>query len=461
MLLRELRNFIYFRFVFVFLALVFCRIASADVGDAHIATWYKDATAAYTLTHDDSFRPDQEIMANALSERGLVGTFFVNPGKPCWETTGYGWDRPAKEVYSELAFVGHELGSHTMNHQSVLYGQDRSYAFETEQDLREDCERIKSVLDKINQKSTQSFAYPWGQADLERMDIISEYFLTGRRSGFNCVNATTPPNMMNLKTFSCGAMSTYPSDFSDYDVCISILEDYTATTLASGAWGIEQYHDLNTAYKLNETAYFEHLDLLQVLSESNQLWVATQGDVARYLYSRDAANIEILHQSDTCIEMRVDDGLDDALYDVPLTVISEIPEDWAAADSLFVFQGDAANRAAVYFDEGKAYASFEVIADGTAVQLRNHVSAISLAGGLNGDLCVGYADLDTVRTWWGEEVAPGDCSCGDASGDGHVGRADLDIVRACWGMQFTVVPEPTVGVLLVLLAVLGMCSRRV
>ena len=85
---------------------------------------------------------------------------------------------------------------------------------------------------------------------------------------------------------------------------------------------------------------------------------------------------------------------------------------------------------------------------------------MSVAGDLTGDGCVGYADLDTVRAWWGEDVTPGDCSCGDASGDGHVGPADLDIVRACWGSQLGAVPEPSVGLFALLGAACFAWRRR-
>ena len=58
---------------------------------------------------------------------------------------------------------------------------------------------------------------------------------------------------------------------------------------------------------------------------------------------------------------------------------------------------------------------------------------VILGGDLNGDGCIGSRDLDTVRSFWGARVPPGDVGQGDASGDGIVGSADLDLVRAYWG----------------------------
>ena len=57
----------------------------------------------------------------------------------------------------------------------------------------------------------------------------------------------------------------------------------------------------------------------------------------------------------------------------------------------------------------------------------------SLPGDLNDDGLVSSADLDIVRSHWGETVTAGDLSMGDASGDGTVNSADLDVVRAKLG----------------------------
>ena len=77
----------------------------------------------------------------------------------------------------------------------------------------------------------------------------------------------------------------------------------------------------------------------------------------------------------------------------------------------------------------------------------------SLLGDLDGDGFVGGADLDIVRSFWGQEVTPGNKLHGDPSGDGFVGGDDLDEVRAHWGEGTppgpAPVPEPAVWVLVV------------
>ena len=77
---------------------------------------------------------------------------------------------------------------------------------------------------------------------------------------------------------------------------------------------------------------------------------------------------------------------------------------------------------------------------------------VLIDGDLNGDGFVGSADLDIVRSSWGQMVTAGDWAAGDPSGDGAVGSADLDIVRANWGAtsSATAVPEPGTAALVLL-----------
>ncbi len=90
------------------------------------------------------------------------------------------------------------------------------------------------------------------------------------------------------------------------------------------------------------------------------------------------------------------------------------------------------------------------------------LASTAIDGDLNGDGFVGSADLDIVRSNWGQAVDPGCISCGDPSGDGLVGSADLDIVRANWGAgtQAAAVPEPSAVLLLLAGAVAAVSARR-
>ena len=86
-----------------------------------------------------------------------------------------------------------------------------------------------------------------------------------------------------------------------------------------------------------------------------------------------------------------------------------------------------------------------------------------LEGDLNDDGFVGGDDLDIVRSFWGQNVTPGDPLMGDPSGDGFVGGDDLDIVRGNWGQGTppapASVPEPGFPLLALSLLLSGILLR--
>lgn len=90
--------------------------------------------------------------------------------------------------------------------------------------------------------------------------------------------------------------------------------------------------------------------------------------------------------------------------------------------------------------------------------------ADQIEGDLNDDGFVGGDDLDIVRSFWGQAVAPGDMLQGDPSGDGFVGGDDLDIVRSHWGegtppAPAVEVPEPATWAMLLGLVLFGLAWR--
>ena len=99
------------------------------------------------------------------------------------------------------------------------------------------------------------------------------------------------------------------------------------------------------------------------------------------------------------------------------------------------------------FGEGGYIAPTVGDPEGAYLQSIRNVLNVPEAGDLNGDGFVGGADLDIVRSFWGQTVAPGDLLHGDPSGNGVCSGQDLDIVRAHWGEgtlpNANAVPEPS------------------
>lgn len=90
------------------------------------------------------------------------------------------------------------------------------------------------------------------------------------------------------------------------------------------------------------------------------------------------------------------------------------------------------------------------------------LSALAIAGDLDGDGFVGIADLNIVLGHWNQNVDPGNLLLGDSSGDGFVGIEDLNEVLGNWNAgapPASHLPEPA-SLTLLCIVYGGMMLRR-
>jgi peptidoglycan/xylan/chitin deacetylase (PgdA/CDA1 family) len=363
-----------------------------SIGDSSVATWKDNAKAAYSLSTDDC-RPSQVYtIAPALTERGLRGTFYVNPS-----ATKYGWyafynrgdvsGDGLADGYAHLPEQGHELASHTLEHWAVTVGSPQpdspDYVFPSYEALAEECVYVNQYLEGLTGQRVVSFSYPWGRNDASSRAVVDDYCLSARATlhmrplaGHYVPNPATPEDMMQLWTFYVENNQSW-CDFRVYEQATAAYQQMLNDTVVAGGWGIEFLHatgaDWSNFYSnfesVNRDAYFEHLDNIVDRTSSGDVWQDTVGNVSRYIYSRDGASIEYDEVSDTAIELRVDDMLDDDLFCVPLTVNTLIPPSWASLLRITHYGESLEYGIRVDPFSGAVYASYDVIADGRAVVL--------------------------------------------------------------------------------------------
>jgi peptidoglycan/xylan/chitin deacetylase (PgdA/CDA1 family) len=337
-----------------------------EIGETTVQIWADGRTAAISLTHDDNRWDHSDIAAPALTARYLTGTFNVNPGLPSWVEM--------QSCYAAMAQAGHELASHTMYHQACLIvppeDDPGGIYFHSLEELEQDCIAVKAILDPMQpERCTQTFCYPWGLQCDETRAVIAAYFLSARSvgAGFNS-NPASPPDMYRLRPSYVGA--AWAPGWDDYAYAYLRLTWYLNGALASGGWVLEEYHDIQwPGYSaLNLQAYYDHLDDLADAVSAGELWVAPQGDVARYIYSRDAATVTLLGTHLTRIELITDDGLDDDLFNVPITLRTRIPLSWASV--VRVEHGGEPVEARVEIHGSGAFVVYSIVADGGLIRIR-------------------------------------------------------------------------------------------
>jgi hypothetical protein len=100
----------------------------------------------------------------------------------------------------------------------------------------------------------------------------------------------------------------------------------------------------------------EYLDYLK----TKNLWVNTFSSVTKYLKERASADLSLVSSSGEQIVLNLTDTLDDATYDEPLTIRSEVPSSW---DNVNVQQGSGAVTVTSVLEDIKRVIYYNVIPD--------------------------------------------------------------------------------------------------
>lgn len=119
---------------------------------------------SFLLTFDDTDLSQYEVALPIMEKYGFKGTFFimtVTMGKP-----GY----MSREQISDLSKRGHEIGSHTWDHQNMKKLPLEEYATQVDKPNRQ--------LKEITGKDTRYFAYPFGLWNKGAVKGLKEHHIT-------------------------------------------------------------------------------------------------------------------------------------------------------------------------------------------------------------------------------------------------------------------------------------------
>ncbi|MHB1037986.1 MAG: PEP-CTERM sorting domain-containing protein [Pirellulales bacterium] len=435
--------------------------------DSTIATWQHGASAAITLSHDDNRWDFINVAAPAMAERGLVGSFNVNPG--FWPNTTWG------KSFAAAAQAGNELVDHTMFHQAariVPANEDPTNKYFHSLDaFKQDIASARAVLGPLQfgGRPTVSFCYPYGQNEPVTRDVLKQSFLSARISSLNIINPPRPSDMYFLGASYVGNPTGYTDPWNDEGFAYDKLNGYLNAAISQGGWAIEEFHDIVTPgyANVNPQAYYRHLDDLSWMQQTGNVWVATQGDVTRYIYSRNAAKITPLATEANLIKLAVDDLLADTLYDVPLTVKTEIPLAWGT--DVVVTHNSETLPTTLLSEYGRQFVQYAVLADGKPIQIvpTSPIPPPPLFGDTDLDGKVDIFDVARVQITYGQSGMT--WADGDFDGNGTVDIFDIALMQPNYGMGVaqapaaspSAVPEPATLVLLVIgLVGLLACARR-
>ncbi len=268
--------------------------AGAPVGQTRIARWKDDKQAAILLMFDDSSSTHVKYVLPELKKRGLIATFYVNPGNERWRVSADAWER-------EIPAAGMEYGNHTMTHRGVRDVAD------AEQEIRQSNETIMRLVPGSRPRLI-SWGQPgikkeaWNISDQQLNELLAKHHLVPRPPVDNHAAVT------HLKT-------------------AADLDRLVDTALETG--GVEHviFHGVGgdwIVFPLPEfTAFLDRL-----AAEREHLWVTGHMPAHMYQTERDTAEVRVLESSNRQMRLELLCKADPKLYDFPLTLVTRVPDEW-------------------------------------------------------------------------------------------------------------------------------------
>ena len=264
-------------------------------GATRIATWKDDKTAVFLLMFDDSVNSHITNVVPELKKRGMVGTFYINPGA--------GWYKAKADVWEkEIPATGMVYGNHTMTHAGA------KDAAQLETELAGCDAAIAKAFPALKTPRLVSFGRPgvkkeqWLVTDeevkqaLARRHLVERPDIGGRIAG---VTQKTGEEILRL------------------------------ADKAIGGGGVESilFHGVGGDWlSLPLPEFLALLDGLE--ARKDRLWVTDPISAHQYETERAGAEVKALEAGGAKIRLALSCKADPAFYDLPLTLATRVPAAW-------------------------------------------------------------------------------------------------------------------------------------
>jgi peptidoglycan/xylan/chitin deacetylase (PgdA/CDA1 family) len=300
-----------------------------------VATWRGFRAAALSHTFDDGCSNQFAIAIPMFNEKAFKLTLF---------TVVSGGMFPGWQKLQSAASQGHEIASHTMTHTSL---NGMSAANQTGE--------LKNSRDSINAhipgKQCVTLAYPY--CDRGTDDLCNQYYIASRTCSGQ-IMPKSPTNFADISSIICG--SQYSSNNST-----TALNNQANSAASSNGWCVYLFHGVENdgGYSPVSKATLQgHVDYLS--QNPTKFWVETFGNVARYIRERNAVSVRTLSRTADSIVVRITDGLNDTIFNYPLTIRRPLPSGW---QTIKVTQGTRMLAVQTKDSNNIRYLSFDAVPD--------------------------------------------------------------------------------------------------
>lgn len=314
-------------------------IFSQGYGTLTFTNYADDSKAAFSLTFDDGLLTHNTNVRPLLNQYGFKGTFYVIPPYLAEDNQPLIWRYGHWSDFQMIAADGHEIGSHTMNHDTLpnlAWGSTS-----TPGTLLYELYQSKIFIEqKIPSQKCISLNYPYTLHNFIVDSAASLFYENGRTLGQTANDSALYGNDwfgLKAKVVEFGMPRNSVDD--DLDELYAFL-NWLSNAINKKQWGMIIIHDVvpfselqsllnNGIYEPITTEWLGWLcDWLEVKSLNKEIWVETVGNITRYIKEREAATYDIVTSNNQLIQINVTDNLNNEIYNYPLSAYVKIPEDW-------------------------------------------------------------------------------------------------------------------------------------
>ena len=326
--------------------------AGGYLGYKSTITYVTRAASAY----DNPKRKDRAFkIMDTLYQKVRAGE-FEKGYQPCDEVLqedGLTW-----EDLKNYGSRGYEIASHSITHASMPGLDSVNIAYELEKSKEE-------IKDKMGWKYTFSSEVPYGYENERVMKIAYKIYPALRNrmpepwlKEIDRASRETPgkPNKDYIQ-WQRGATTKTP---------LPLMQSWVDTAVErKDTWLVLVFHGVdNLGYEaLPHTLLDEYFQYIK--NRQSEVWIATFGDVAKYMREKEHAKIENRQKGDK-ISISLNHTLDKAMYDLPLTLKTYVSPEWKR---VWVWQGKRMQRVEALTDAKGTYVLYQAYPTGVPLTL--------------------------------------------------------------------------------------------
>ncbi len=266
------------------------RLHAADA-ETQILKWKDGKKAAFMLAFDDSAPSQLKNVVPELEKRKIVGNFYLVTGNKLYAALKRRWEDAAKSPYVAVS-------NHTFTHKGV------NNAAELEPELA----LCNEVLNKLKPEGRQPRLFgfgrpggvPWKVTPQEQAEALAKHHLCDRPPFFGP-----------------------PIHYKSAEATVAAVD----AAIAKGEMGHLDFHGVGEDWLVTPVEWFTALlDKLEAVRD--QVWITDVVSWHQYVTERTSAEIKNVKAAADAISLELTCKADPLLYDLPLTLSTEVPADW-------------------------------------------------------------------------------------------------------------------------------------